>query len=71
MRILSSAALIGIDSCPIEGYDINNVEDLLEKEGILDKTKFGVSVMAAFGYRTNNPREKTRQSIDKITEWIE
>ncbi|WP_238881251.1 NAD(P)H-dependent oxidoreductase [Clostridium sp. YIM B02551] len=70
-NILTSAALIGIDSCPIEGYDINKVEDLLEKEGILDKTKFGVSVMAAFGYRKNNPREKTRQSIDKITEWIE
>ena len=70
-NILTSAALIGIDSCPIEGYDIKKVEDLLEKEGVLDKTKFGVSVMAAFGYRKNNPREKTRQSIDKITEWIE
>ncbi|MDD7793188.1 NAD(P)H-dependent oxidoreductase [Clostridium sp. 'White wine YQ'] len=69
-NILTSAALIGIDSCPIEGYDIKKVEDLLEKEGVLDKTKFGVSVMAAFGYRKNTPREKTRQSIDKITEWI-
>ncbi|MDF2504293.1 NAD(P)H-dependent oxidoreductase [Clostridium sp.] len=69
-NMLTSAAEIGIDSCPIEGYNKEKVEDILESEGILDKNKFGVSIMAAFGYRKVNPIPKTRQSLEKITEWI-
>lgn len=69
-NMMTSAAEIGIDSCPIEGFDIEKVETILEKEGILDREKFGVSVMVAFGYRKNEPREKTRGSINKVTEWI-
>ncbi|MFT8313811.1 MAG: NAD(P)H-dependent oxidoreductase [Clostridium sp.] len=69
-NILTSAAEIGIDSCPIEGFDKEKIEDILESEGILDKDKFGVSIMAAFGYRKADPRPKTRQSLEKIIEWI-
>ncbi len=69
-NMMTSAAEIGVDSCPIEGFDVEKVETLLEKEGILNREKFGVSVMVAFGYRKNEPREKTRGSIDKVTEWV-
>jgi len=71
-NMITAAAMIGIDSCPIEGFDRDKLEQVLEEEKILDRTKFGVSCMAAFGYRKNAPsRAKTRQSTDKVVEWIE
>jgi nitroreductase len=71
-NMMTSAAMIGIDSCPMEGFDRDKLEQILEDEKILDRTKFGVSCMAAFGYRKNPPsRAKTRQSPDKVVEWIE
>jgi len=69
-NMMTAAAQIGIDSCPIEGFDKESLEQLFEKEGILDRKKFGVSVMVAFGYRVKEPRPKTRQPISDIVEWI-
>lgn len=69
-NMMTSAALIGIDSCPIEGFDLEKTESLLASENILDRNEFGVSCMLALGYRAENPsREKTRQSIDAISIW--
>ncbi|MFT8315869.1 MAG: NAD(P)H-dependent oxidoreductase [Clostridium sp.] len=69
-NMMTSAAEIGIDSCPIEGFNKEKVEKILEREGIINKNKFEVSVMAAFGYRKISPMPKTRQNIDDIVEWI-
>lgn len=70
-NMMTAAAQIGIDSCPIEGFDMVKVEELLAREGILDPEEFGVSCMLAFGYRIKDPRDKTRQTMDRITSWIE
>lgn len=65
--MLIAAAALGIDSCPIEGFNYRQVEDLLAEEGLLDPKHFGVAVMASFGYRGEPPRhEKTRRSMDEI-----
>lgn len=69
-NMMTSAALMGIDSCPIEGFDREKAEEILSKEGLLDRSKFELSVMVAFGYRVNDPRSKTRQSIEDITDWV-
>lgn len=70
-NMMTSAALIGIDSCPIEGFDKVKVEQLLDEEGILQNGEFGVSCMVAFGYRLQDPpREKTRQPRSRVIEWI-
>lgn len=69
-NMITAAAQIGIDSCPIEGFDRDKLEQILLNEGILNKASFGISCMAAFGYRKSDPRPKTRQSIDKIVEWV-
>jgi len=70
-NMMTAAAQIGIDSCPMEGFDKDQVENLLINKGILDKKHFGVSCMVAFGYRKADPQfAKTRQSLDKIVEWI-
>lgn len=71
-NMMTAAAQIGIDSCPIEGFGKEQVEELLAKEGLLDGNQFGVSCMLAFGYRAKEPaRPKTRQSLDQITVWAE
>ena len=71
-NMMTAAAQIGIDSCPIEGFNREKAEALLEKEGIIDSKEFGLSVMAAFGYRASDAHmhAKTRQPIDKVVKWI-
>ncbi|WP_446898381.1 NAD(P)H-dependent oxidoreductase [Clostridium sp. LBM24168] len=69
-NMMTAAALIGIDSCPIEGFNRDRVEEILSKEGILDREKFGVSCMAAFGYRKKEPRPKTRPLLEDLVQWI-
>ncbi|OCA97767.1 NAD(P)H-dependent oxidoreductase [Clostridium beijerinckii] len=69
-NMLTAAAFLQIDSCPIEGFNIEKVEEILKNEGILDTEHFGVSVMASFGYRAKEPHEKTRQPLNSIVQWI-
>ncbi|WP_257265090.1 NAD(P)H-dependent oxidoreductase [Endozoicomonas sp. ONNA2] len=68
-NMMSVAAQIGIDSCPIEGFNRDKLESLLEHEGLLDRGEFGVSVMVAFGYRENEPYPKTRHRQEAVVEW--
>ncbi|MED4240819.1 NAD(P)H-dependent oxidoreductase [Priestia megaterium] len=69
-NMMTAAAQIGIDSCPIEGFNYDQVHDILKNEGFLEDGKFDVSVMVAFGYRIHEPkREKTRKSLDQVVQW--
>ncbi|MDA1477210.1 NAD(P)H-dependent oxidoreductase [Bacillus changyiensis] len=70
-NMMTAAAMIGIDSCPIEGFNYDDVHKLLENEGLLENGHFDISVMAAFGYRMKEPRPKTRKPMDQVVEWVE
>lgn len=70
-NMMTAAAQIGIDSCPIEGFDKDEVEQLLREEGIVHGDDFGAACMVAFGYRKQEPREKTRQPIERVVQWIQ
>lgn len=69
-NMMTTAAAIGIDSCPIEGFDLEQTEALLAAEGVLDRTDWGLAVMVAFGYRINPQPEKTRQAKDAVVAWV-
>ncbi|GMK41778.1 putative NAD(P)H nitroreductase YfkO [Paenibacillus sp. CCS19] len=69
-NMLTAAALIGIDSCPIEGFVLEDLNRVLEEEGLLDPDQFRVSAMAAFGYRAQEPRNKTRRPSDSVVQWV-
>ncbi len=70
-NMMTAAALVGIDSCPIEGFDRQETEALLVREGLLDTAHFGVAVMAGFGYRGETPKHaKTRQAVQDVVRWI-
>lgn len=71
-NMMSAAAQIGIDSCAIEGFHRERIEELLQNEGVLDSERFGVAAMVAFGYRAEGTRvpQKTRQPLEKVVQWI-
>jgi nitroreductase len=70
-NMMTAAAHIGIDSCPIEGYDLDAVNELLDQKGLLGNNEFGLSVMTAFGYRTREPeRAKTRRPMEDIVQFV-
>ncbi|MFC3341245.1 NAD(P)H-dependent oxidoreductase [Paenibacillus abyssi] len=69
-NMMTVAAQIGIDSCPIEGYDFDSVQKILDEEGLLEDGHLAVSVMVAFGYRAKEPRPKTRKEMDQVVQWI-
>lgn len=69
-NMMTSAALIGIDSCPIEGFHQEKAEELLSEKFGIDTTKFGLSYMVAFGYRKADPiYDKSRRNFDEIITW--
>jgi nitroreductase len=54
----------------MEGFNQKAVNQILQEEGILEEGRFGVSVMAAFGYRVKDPRPKTWQELDEVVKWV-
>ncbi|MCF6339299.1 MAG: NAD(P)H-dependent oxidoreductase [Sulfurimonas sp.] len=65
-NMMSAAASIGIDSCPIEGFEKENVEKVLE----LDTSKFQVAMILPFGYRINEQSKQLRSSFESVVEFI-
>jgi nitroreductase len=70
-NMMTAAAMIGIDSCPIEGFDREQAEAVLNEAGLLEDGRFGLAVMAAFGYRANPQPAKTRQAMESLVRWVE
>ena len=65
-NMMSAAAFIEIDSCPIEGYDKEKVEQLLE----IDTSKYQLSLILPFGYRLNEQSSQLREPFEDIVEFI-
>ncbi|MGL5576097.1 MAG: NAD(P)H-dependent oxidoreductase [Sarcina sp.] len=70
MNMMQIAAEMKIDSCAIGGFDKETLEEILLKEGMLDKKEFIIGTTVAFGYRLNEPRPKTRQSFEDVVSVI-
>jgi len=68
-NMLTAAAMIGVDSCPIEGFNRKNTEKILKEEFGVNTEEFGISYMAAFGYRIKDPRPKTRRELKDVVIW--
>jgi len=66
-NMMNAAATIGIDSCPIEGFEKDNVEKVLG----LDTTKYQVAMILPFGYRVNEQSKQLRSSFESVVEFIE
>jgi len=69
-NMMTSAAQIGIDSCPIEGFSYEKMNKLLQDEGLLEDGRFNISVMVAFGYRAKEPNPKTRRPFEDVVRFV-
>lgn len=69
-NMMTGAAMLGVDSCPIEGYDQDQAETVLAEAGVLDRQDWGLAVMVAFGYRVNPASTKVRQPMADIVRWV-
>lgn len=69
-NMLTAAAVMRVDSCPIEGFSKEGLETLLEAEGLINREEFGVACMMAFGYRKKEPRPKTRRPVEDVVQWV-
>ncbi len=65
-NMMSAAAFIGIDSCPIEGFEKENVEKVLA----LDVSQFQVALLLPFGYRVNERSEQLRSEFQSVVDFI-
>ena len=65
-NMMTGAAYMGIDSCPIEGFEKEKVEEILK----LDTTKFQVAMVLPFGYRLNPQPEQIRLPFEEVVEFI-
>ncbi len=65
-NMMSAAASLEIDSCPIEGLDKNALEQILE----LDTSRFQVAMALPFGYRLNEQPSQLRLDFDEVIEFI-
>ncbi|MDO5045356.1 NAD(P)H-dependent oxidoreductase [Campylobacter sp.] len=66
-NMMTAAASLGIDSCPIEGFDADALNKTLE----LDISKQRVALMIPFGYRLNPQPPKFRREKSDVVRWIE
>lgn len=66
-NMMSAAAVLGIDSCPIEGYDKDKVKKILN----LDLTKFRLAMVLPFGYRLNEQSTQLRVDFYEVVEFID
>ena len=65
-NMMTAAALIGIDSCPIEGFQYRNVNRILHDSGVL-RSDEGISVMMSLGYRDHDPkRPQNRKNTEEV-----
>jgi len=68
-NMMSCAAMIGIDSCPVEGFKAQEIAQIMQSDFNIDNNEYGVACMLALGYRIDEQRTKTRQDMADITQW--
>ena len=65
-NMMTASAYIGIDSCPIEGFEKDKLEEIL----MIDRHKWQVSVLLPLGYRLHSQSEQKRLNFSEVVEFI-
>lgn len=65
-NMMNAAASLGIDSCPMEGFDRHALNEILG----LDESEQRVAIVVPFGYRLNPQPEKYRRQRSEVVTWI-
>ncbi|MBF0848374.1 nitroreductase family protein, partial [Streptococcus danieliae] len=71
-NMMTSAIRLGIDSCPIEGFDYSKVNEKLAELKLIDIEKESITTMLSLGYRLKDPKhQRTRKDRDKVINWLD
>ena len=70
-NMMTTAALLGIDSTPMEGFDMEKMSGYLADQDVLKRDGFNLVAMLALGYRAEEPKHpKTRQAFDDVVTFV-
>ncbi len=69
-NVMTAAAMMGIDSCAIEGMHYDSVNKILADAGAFDPEKYAVSVAVVFGYRANDAQKRLRLDLDELVTYL-
>ncbi len=67
--MIETASLLGVDNCPMEGFSLDKVDEILE----LKNKNLKSATMLALGYRGEDPeskRTKVRRDFNDVVEFI-
>lgn len=64
-NMMTAAAFVGVDSCPIEGFEKSKVEALLE----LNLSEYQLAAMMPLGYRVDPQQPRCRLAFDEVVEY--
>ncbi len=71
-NMMTGAAAIGIDSCPIEGFSYEELEEaLMNNIPIFDDNKYSIAYAIAFGYRAKAQSRQLRLPLSEVTTFVE
>jgi len=65
-NMMSAAASIGIDSCPMEGFDRDAVEKIMG----IDTNVYGIPLLIPFGYRVNEQPPLHRSELSELVTYL-
>ena len=65
-NMMTAAAFLGIDSCPIEGFEKEKVEEVLG----LERSQYQLAVILPLGYRINPQSTQLRLAFDEVVEFV-
>jgi nitroreductase len=64
-HMMLAAAAIGIDSCPMGGFEPEAVAEVLK----IDRARFEVALLVAVGYRAQDQPARHRLPLDRLVEY--
>ena len=69
-NMMFAATELGIDSCPIEGFNYAQMNQFLADQQIIDPAHWQIAVMVSFGYRAQPIKLKVRQPLGDLYEEV-
>ena len=66
-NMMTAAAIQGVDSCPLEGFEKDKVEKILD----INPLEHQVALVLPFGYREKQQSKQIRRDFDDIVTFIE
>lgn len=67
-NMMTGAASLGIDSCPIEGFEVEKLKPILAE--YVDWNNLDLAAIAAFGHRKNEQPKKIRENLSSVFSFI-